>query len=121
MKYQKGSTFINFLILLMFVVVATLAVKIIPLYADNMTIRSILGQVIKIQDIDTLADAKIQEAFGKRMEINDVSAITPRQLVIKHAKDGVVTLSADYSARATLFRNIDVVVTFKNHYQSKRP
>jgi len=121
MNYQKGSTLVNFLILLMFVVVATLAVKIIPLYADNMTIRSILGQVVKIQSIDTLSDDKIQEAFSKRMEVNDVSVITPRQLVIKHEKDGVVRLRADYSARTTLFRNIDIVVTFKNHYQSRRP
>ncbi len=107
------------LVLLMFVSLAIIGMKVIPPFVDNMTLNSILKEVAKTKDIESLDDDDIRKSFSKRFSVNGVKNISVDQIVI--TREGKLTIDINYETRVNVFRNIDAVVSFKNHFDSAHP
>ena len=110
---------LKLLVLLMFVSLAIIGMKVIPPFVDNMTLNSILKEVAKTKDIETLDDSDIREAFSKRFSINGVRNISMDQIVIK--REGKLVIEINYETRVNVFRNIDVAISFENQFDSAHP
>lgn len=88
-------------------VVAVLALKVVPSYAEYRTIK------------DAIVKAKagggsvreIQNAFDKHAEINDVSAIRGRDLIISR-ESGDTEISFAYEKRIPLVGNVTLLIDY---------
>jgi len=116
-KTQKGATiWVNLIWILMGVVIAIAAVKLIPLYLDNYTVIGSLEGLRDQQDFTKLKDKEIHKILQKHFTINSVRGIGKDQIIIERAKKTkeLVAVNIDYEVREHLFYNIDVILSFNN-------
>ncbi len=109
----------KFLVLIMAIALITIGIKVVPPFVDNWTVSSILKEVGKNKDIESMDDADIREAFSKRFSINAVDNISMDQIVIN--REGKLIIDINYEVRTNVFRNIDAVISFKNRFDSAHP
>lgn len=116
-KTQKGATiWVNLIWILMGVVIAIAAVKLIPLYLDNYNVIGSLDGLRDQQDFTKLKDKDIHKILQKHFTINSVRSIGKDQIIIERAKKTkeLVAVNIDYEVREHLFYNIDVILSFNN-------
>lgn len=114
---QAGaSTLATLVILLCAALLLVVAVKIIPIYADDYTVRGLLENLQEDEESKNLTVRQLQERIQKRMSVNNVDVINAKD--IKLVKDGQrMSMSLAYEVRTPLFQNIDTVVHFDHHYE----
>ena len=87
------------------------AIKIIPIYMDNLTVSSSLTSLATAARGKGYGDRELVDLLGKRFQINDVESVDPQDLKIENS-GGVVLMTLDYEVRKSMFGNIDVLVSF---------
>ena len=92
------------------------AVKVVPIYVDDYTVKGLLASLQQDEETKTLTVRQLQERIQKRMSVNNVDVINAKD--IKLVKDGQrMTMSVAYEVRTSLFQNIDAIVHFDHHYE----
>ena len=90
---------------------ALVAFKLGPAYFDDMTIQKHFRNMAKDSNLASGNRKEIEQAFSKRVEIDRIDAISPKDIVI--AKEGGgITLSARYSKCVPLFYNLSACMDF---------
>lgn len=116
MKRQEGLTGISILIIVMFLVfVASLALKVVPVYADDSAIKSIVASFDNKGDMRGKTKKMVTDAFIKRMKINNVMLEKDQWSLTK--KDGDFLLVVDYEPRGELIGSLEFIVHF--HHEAK--
>lgn len=117
LKYQLGMTMNEiFVILILIGFIATAAVKLLPLYADNSTVKSAFESVkddLSGKDISEMSNKQIIGKVNKYFQINQISNDIVEAVEIER-KGKHVYLRANYEIRNEFMGNIDVVVKFEN-------
>src|SRR5580692_4077200 len=111
-RYQRGVTFIGWVILMIpFAVVFYAGVRLTPVYLNYMKVRHTLEAVAaEVPNEGQTADG-IRNAVVKHFIVDEVDYPTARD--IKVVRDnGVWTLEANYDDQAPLFMNAAIRVTF---------
>jgi hypothetical protein len=101
----------------MVVILALIGIKVVPPFVENMTVSSIVTDIGKTKDIQDKDDTEIRDLFSKRFSINNISDIDLNKIQIKR-ENGNIYIDLNYETRVNIFRNIDAVISFKNHYDS---
>jgi hypothetical protein len=113
-NHQRGLSSIGLLLVMMLGAFAlTCALKLIPLYIEAATIKTVISSAVENGDFDKLSTAKIREKMAKHFETNRILSIGVRDIKIIRKK-GVTTIDASYEQRVPLMFNIDVVVKFED-------
>ena len=114
---QKGaSTLATVVVLLCAALLLIFAVKVVPIYVDDYTVKGLLESLQQDEETKTLTVRQLQERIQKRMSVNNVDVINAKD--IKLVKDGQrMTMSVAYEVRTSLFQNIDAIVHFDHHYE----
>lgn len=92
------------------------ALKLLPVYIENWSIKEMLSG-IETEYMDSgegLTPREMRSRVEKRLMVNQINAIDPRDLVIERTKSHFV-LTANYESRVPLFANVDVVLKFENN------
>jgi Domain of unknown function (DUF4845) len=110
-KYQRGVTFIGWIILLIPVAIVFYAgIRLTPVYLNYMKVRHTLEAVAAEVAGASNAEA-IRNPIRKHFQIDEVDY--PSDQDIKIVRDnGVWTMEASYDDQAPLFSNLALVVTF---------
>ena len=109
---QSGLTTLSWLVVAVVAMVAVISViKIGPVYAEHLTVKSILNQVADETRAESLSRAQIHERIGKKFLINSVKGLVVKDVLVRRSQ-GSVTIDASYEVRKRLFFNLDVVVVF---------
>ena len=96
---QSGMTFFGVVLLLVVIaVIALTAVKIVPIYIENFSIKSVLTSIENDQRVDPKSKAAIWDSIKKRLYINEVRAIK-REHVTMSRKNGKTTVTIEYESR----------------------
>jgi hypothetical protein len=96
---QQGMTTIGlFLLLAVIALFALSAVRIIPIYLENFTIKSVLTTVKDDQRVDAKSKAAIWESLSKRLYINEVRLIKRDHVEISR-ENGQTTVTITYESR----------------------
>ena len=96
---QQGMTAIGLILLLAVIALFALsAVRIIPIYMENFTIKSVLTAVQEDQKIDAKSKAAIWKSVQKRLYINEVREIKRDHVEISR-KNGQTTVTITYESR----------------------
>lgn len=102
-----------------------LAFRLIPLYTENQFIKAGLKDLVKLdENLLEMTDAEIRKRMDNYYLVNNVRTQKSSDIEIDRDDDHVVVM-IDYEAKANLFTDqpllgtVDLVVTFKNHLDSR--
>ena len=96
---QQGMTTIGLMLVLAVIALFALsAVRIIPIYLENFTIKSVLTTVQEDQRIDAKSKAAIWDSIHKRLYINEVRGIKRDHVEIVRM-NGQTTVTITYESR----------------------
>lgn len=81
--------------------VGILAMRVVPSYLEYFTLKKIVTEVANTAASDSATDADIRSTFEKRLDVNNITRVTPRDLVIERGPQGTV-LKLAYAVRQPL-------------------
>lgn len=112
----RGLSLVGWILVIIVVVIfATAAIKMVPAYIDFNTISSMANSVLSDSKVGLKSENEIRADFAKRMSINNLTVISSQDLIIE--KDGgTVKVLVDYEVRENLFSNVDVVMAFNREF-----
>lgn len=109
---QRGLTMFGFLfVAAVLVMVAMLAMKLVPAYIEFFSVKKILATMGQESDLRSKSNAEIRSDFTKRANVGYVTVVKPEDLTIDR-RGGVPVISADYEFRTKLVGNVSMVVDF---------
>lgn len=116
---QAGITAIGFLILAgLFGIVGYAALKLVPMYLQNMRLTTVLDDVRDELDGTGATPGQIRNAVGRRFDVEGISL--PRENVkIEQASNGY-QLRIEYDNRAPFLADIWFLVTFDKQVEIRR-
>lgn len=109
---QRGLSMIGFLfVAAVLVVVAMLAMKLVPAYIEFFSVKKILATMGQESDFRSKSNAEIRSDFVRRANVGYATVVKPEDLAIDRS-GGVPVVSADYEFRTRLVGNVSLVVDF---------
>ena len=93
------------------VFVFMVALKILPVYKENMAIKKILSAMVSDSILQNGEKWEIRKSFNKRAEKDNISSVNGGDLEIDK-EDGKIVLGITYSVKAPLFANISLYFDF---------
>ena len=118
-KNQKGMTMISWLIVLVFVGFQfMLAIKIVPVFAEDHTIKTIWKGLESDVALVGLPPKRIKKAIMKKMRVNSVYDFDMSTVKIKRLK-GYYIVTTKYEPRGKIMGPLDFIATFKHEARVK--
>ncbi len=116
---QRGMTMISLLFLsIVAILVALVAMKLIPSYTEYLEIRNILKDIGSEAGSKSMTNADIRERFEKRAEIDNISSIKSADLQIDRSR-GRTIVSVEYTFQTELVGNVSLLVDFSASSDSR--
>lgn len=114
---MQGLSVAGWMVAIVIVVVfATAAMKIIPPMLEFNTIKGLIESVLSDTKLGLQSAEEIRNDIGKRFLINNVSVIGANDLeIVREGSD--VVIGVDYEVRENFFSNIDFAITFKQEFR----
>ena len=110
---QRGMTFISFAILAaMVALMGFAAMKLTPVYLENMKIKRVLNDVKTRLDGQNPTPQMIRSAIDKQINIEMVYGLRGRDFDIEKS-DGGFTVAARYERAEEFIANVSLLVTFE--------
>ncbi len=110
-QHQRGVGFLNFIVLIIVVcAVAVIGMKVFPTFVEY---RAIMGAVKKAQ-AGGGGVVEIQKAFDRSAAIDNIDAITGKELDITRVNDEVV-VSFAYTKKIPLVEPVSLVIDYKGN------
>lgn len=118
---QRGATPIMTLVwILIFVSVATLCVKLIPIYIDDFAVASSLEGLQRETRLPEFSDKEVMETLDKFFSLNNVRGFNKDSIELEREGDAQITIKINYEVRTNIVRNIDVIVSFSHEATVKK-
>jgi hypothetical protein len=123
-KRQQGAAMWQTCIhICFFLFVVTFALKLGPLYIDDMNISTVLGNVhedLSGKDIYEITNSDIKTRVGKYFQVSMIADQRLEDIKVER-NAGKVLLKLNYDARNKLIGNIDAVVHFEHEINLAEP
>jgi hypothetical protein len=108
---QRGLSLVGLIVVLFVViVVALLAMRLVPAYMEFGTAKSAIESIAR--DRETASPAEVRRAFDARAAIDDIRAVRATDLDIIR-EGGQVVISFAYRKEVPLFANVGVYIDFE--------
>ena len=112
LNHQKGMTAIGWmLVIIMFGLVALLAMKVIPVYLEGYSVGSVVRELGNDAELRSLPAGQIRQRLMKRFSVNMVSTVSADDVYISPTQGGY-EVEVDYEVREKVVGNLDIVVAF---------
>ncbi|MGY8848446.1 MAG: DUF4845 domain-containing protein [Burkholderiales bacterium] len=93
------------------VFVFMVALKILPVYKENMAIKTTLSAMASDSILQNGEKWEIRKSFNERADIDNISSVNGGDLEIDK-EDGRIVLGIAYSVKTPLFANISLYIDF---------
>lgn len=119
MTRQAGASALTMMVMVLFFGgLLTLAIKLGPIYLDDITIQEALESLDGTDGLSTMGPAQVRTLINKRLSVNNVRGFDAKNITVEKDGDRVLIL-VDYEVRNDLFSNVDTIVHFKHEYEMK--
>ena len=109
---QRGISMIGFLfVAIVMVMIAMLAMKLVPAYIEFFSVKKILNSMGQEADLRSKSNAEIRSDFANRAITSYVTVVKPADLSIDRS-GSIPVVYADYTFRTELVGNVSLVVDF---------
>jgi len=114
MRKQSGLTMISWIVIIGLVAVqAVMALRIVPVYLNYNSVRSVMDELPQHAEIKGMGVKKIDELFRKRLKINNLYELARNKDAFKFKKiQGGYELTAHYEEKGPIMGNLEFVATF---------
>ena len=113
MKRQRGVTLTGMIMVSIVLIVGLLfAFKIVPVYVEHATIEKHLKTMAHDPKLRTATRNQIATAWAARAAVDNINSIHPDYIEATREGDELV-LSAEYSVKVPLLRNVAACFDFK--------
>ncbi len=112
---QQGSFYSTVIIVAMFGIFLTAALKIAPAYMDNNVIVDTMNGIAANNDMGEMDLADIRDSLMKTLSINNVKLNGDAIKLVQEGGQEFVDIN--YESRIPLFYNISAVVSFTNRFE----
>lgn len=112
---QKGLTAITWIILLGLIgIQAVMALRIIPVYLNHGTVKTIMDNVASDVDLRGKTAGEIKKILSSRLQVNNIYALQESKDAFKFKKltDGL-QVDLHYERRGPIYGNLEFVATFE--------
>ena len=117
---QRGITAIGFLIIAIMVAsIGFAALRLTPIFLENMKIVSVLEDVKKDLDGTNPSIQQIKSAIGKRLNIEMVRTIKKQDFKVKKSEVGY-SVRVQYDSEAPYIANVWLLVRFNDAVEIRR-
>ena len=96
------------------------AIRLIPIYVDNITVRSTLSRLAEGAELATMTKSEIRRKLNKHFEVNNVRGKPAQSISVEKTVD-TTFININYEQRVNIIFNIDAVVVFKNQLDINNP
>lgn len=115
---QKGLSGIAWLLIIVIAgIIAIMGIRLIPAYLGAMTVSSVMEGAARQPDANSAVE--IRENLRKRLLINDIDYVKPRDFEITR-ESGSVVIMVEYERRVPFIGNIDFILSFKKREEVSR-
>lgn len=109
---QKGMGLLVLIFWALIVIfVFMIVMKTLPVYRENMAIKTTLEAMASDPVLQNSAKGEIRKSFNKRAQIDDISVVNGGDLEIDK-EGGQIVLGIAYSVKTPLFANISLYIDF---------
>ena len=115
---QQGGALANVIVALFFGALLTMAIKLGPVYIDDLTIQEALESLEGTEGLSSMGPAEVRRLINKRLSVNNISGFDAKNISVEKNGEFVV-ISVDYEVRNNLFGNVDSIVHFQHEYELK--
>ncbi len=113
MHKQRGVSMLGFmLIAVAVIIIAMLAMKLVPAYIEFFSVKKILNSMGQDAETKSMSNIEIRNSFSKRANVGYVTVVKPEDLSVDRS-GGKMVISTEYEYRTPLVANISLVVDFK--------
>ncbi len=114
---QRGLSFAAWLIMIVvFVVLFTLALRIIPHYVDYYAISTVV-ESLPHDHVHNMTKNAIRKAISRRLKVNNVRDLPVREIFRIVRLKGITRLELNYERRADLIGNMHLVMKFEKNFE----
>ncbi len=99
-------------IMIVLAILALVAAKLVPVYADYFAIKKVLATMESAGDLKTMSNKDLRISFSRRASIDNIRSITAEDLQISRGAAGTSVISAEYSVKTPLVANISLIIDF---------
>lgn len=118
---QRGISLLSLLIVLsVSAFFLNCAIRLIPIYVDNITVRSALSRLGEDATLSTMTKSEIRRKLDKHFEVNNIRG-KPAQSISVEKTVSTTFINVNYEERVNIIFNIDAVVVFKNQLDINNP
>ena len=93
------------------VLVFIVVLKLIPVYKENLAIKTTLSDIASDSVIQNKEKWEIRKFFNERAEIDNISSVNGSDLEVEK-EGGKIVLGIAYSVKTPLFANISLNISF---------
>ncbi len=109
---QRGISLFGMLfVVVMMVLCAVTAIRIVPVYTEFMTVKKVL-KAMQQDSLDSMTAAQIRAAFDKHASIDYISVVNSRDITISRSESGATLVSVDYQVVKPLVGNVSLLMDF---------
>lgn len=120
MQQQRGMTIWSWLFVLGTIgFIALVAMKLFPIYMENMSVRKAVNQVAQGEGAASFNKRTAWVALTKQFYVDEVKSVEEDDVSVETNDDGVRELVVAYEVRTTLMYNVDIVVWFEERVPLK--
>ncbi|MBT8123814.1 MAG: DUF4845 domain-containing protein [Gammaproteobacteria bacterium] len=118
---QRGFSMLSGLIILSILAFAlNCAFKLVPLYIDNITVRSALKSLAKDPELPDMKKSDIRHKLSNYFHVNNVRG-KPSESISIESTPKTKFVNINYEERTNIIFNIDAVVVFENQLDINNP
>lgn|SRR5690349_8279597 len=111
-KRQKGATFLGMAIIAgILIFAAIIGMKMAPAYIEFMSVKKVL-RAMNQDSLSSMSKKEIKDSYVRRASIDDISSVTPDDLVIEKDESGSTVVSVQYRVIKPLVGNVSVILDF---------
>jgi cell division protein FtsL len=109
---QRGLSMVEFMFWgIAIVIVALVAMKLVPAYMEYLTVKKILADIGSEVGTKSMSNAEIRDRFARRAMIDNISSVAPGDLKISRDNNRTV-VSVEYTFQTPLVGNVSLLADF---------
>lgn len=122
LRKQRGLSFFTLLIIIALIAFFSLVVmKVGPLYIENASVNASVENLMGLPGIGKEGPHGIKKRIQRQLDVDDVKSFHSKDTKIVKSKENKTWLvTAEYEARAILFKNVGVFVSFSKTVEVPR-
>lgn len=106
-----------FMVILMVFAAASVGLRLIPHYTQHSTVDGQIRSLLDKPEMARLSRGEVHDRLKSNLKLNNVRDFDTRDKLEIEMSSGVVKMDLFYEVREPMFWNVDVILTFEEHYE----